>query len=48
MIGALAGTYGGAAVRSKLAAAIGSDRPAAFIEDAVAVVGAALLVGAVR
>ena len=46
VIGALVGTYGGAAGRSRLAAALGSDRPAAFIEDAVAVVGAALLVGA--
>jgi uncharacterized membrane protein len=43
--GAVVGTLGGRAVRARLAAAFGSDRPAAFIEDAVAV-GGALLIGA--
>ena len=39
--GAVVGTLGGRAFRARLAAAFGSDRPAAFIEDAVAI-GAAL------
>ena len=45
-VGAVVGTLGGRAFRAKLAAAFGSDRPAAFIEDAVAV-GGALLLGVV-
>jgi uncharacterized membrane protein len=36
LVGAVIGTLGGAAARSRLAAAFGSDRPAALIEDAVA------------
>ncbi|EJZ19114.1 DUF4126 family protein (plasmid) [Rhizobium sp. Pop5] len=47
VIGAVIGTYGGAAVRGKLAASFGKDLPAALIEDAVAVIGAVLIVGAV-
>jgi uncharacterized membrane protein len=43
-VGAVVGTLGGRAFRSRLAAAFGSDRPAAFIEDAVAI-GGALLIG---
>ena len=43
-MGALIGTYGGAEARSRLAAAFGRDRPAALIEDAVAVAGAVLIV----
>jgi len=43
-IGAVIGTYGGAAVRANLAKSFGQDRPAAFIEDAVAVVAALLIV----
>jgi uncharacterized membrane protein len=46
-LGAVIGTLGGAAGRARLAAAFGKDRPAAFIEDAIAVLGAALIVGAV-
>jgi uncharacterized membrane protein len=42
--GAVAGTLGGRAARAKLAAAFGSDRPAALLEDAVAIAGAALVV----
>jgi uncharacterized membrane protein len=42
--GAVVGTLGGRAFRARLAAAFGSDRPAAFIEDAVAI-GGALLIG---
>ena len=48
LVGAVIGTYGGAAVRGRLAAQFGSDRPAALLEDAVAIVGAALIVSAVR
>ncbi|OWO95751.1 DUF4126 domain-containing protein [Rhizobium esperanzae] len=47
VIGAVVGTYGGAALRARLAAAFGKDLPAALVEDAVAVVGALLIVGAV-
>ncbi len=44
IVGAFIGTLGGRAFRARLAAAFGSDRPAAFIEDAVAI-GGALLIG---
>ncbi len=43
IVGALIGTYGGAAVRARMAAAFGKDWPAALIEDVVAI-GAAVLV----
>ena len=43
-VGAVLGTLGGHAFRARLAAAFGSDRPAAFVEDAVAI-GGALLIG---
>ncbi|MET0741884.1 MAG: DUF4126 domain-containing protein [Microvirga sp.] len=46
--GAVIGTLGGAAARARLANAFGRDRPAALIEDAVAILGAALIVGALR
>jgi uncharacterized membrane protein len=42
--GAVAGTLGGASFRAALAARLGSDPPAAFIEDAIAIAGAALIV----
>lgn len=42
--GAVAGTYGGAAARARLAAMFGRDLPAALTEDLVAVGGAALIV----
>ena len=45
-VGAVIGTYGGAAVRAKMAASFGKDPPAAFIEDGVAIFGAALIVAA--
>lgn len=48
MVGAVIGTLGGHAVRAQLAASFGSDRPAAFIEDAVAIGGALLIVMALR
>jgi uncharacterized membrane protein len=41
--GAVIGTLGGRAVRSRLASAFGKDRPAAFIEDAIAIGGAYLI-----
>jgi len=44
VVGAVIGTLGGAHLRGKLAASFGRDAPAAFIEDAVAVVGAILIV----
>jgi uncharacterized membrane protein len=44
VVGAVIGTLGGAALRARLAAAFGSDRPAALIEDVIAVGGAALIV----
>jgi uncharacterized membrane protein len=46
IVGAVIGTLGGAAARGRLAAAFGSDRPAAFIEDAVAIGGALLVYAA--
>ncbi|MCW4116859.1 DUF4126 domain-containing protein [Aurantimonas sp. MSK8Z-1] len=45
-LGAIIGTLGGAAARGWLAARFHNDRPAALIEDAVAIVGAALIVSA--
>lgn len=42
--GAIIGTLGGRAFRARLATAFGSDRPAALIEDVVAI-GGALLIG---
>ncbi|MBB3320497.1 MULTISPECIES: DUF4126 domain-containing protein [unclassified Rhizobium] len=47
IVGAVVGTLGGAVARGKLAAAFGKDRPAALIEDAVAIIGALIIVGAV-
>jgi uncharacterized membrane protein len=40
--GAVVGTLGGRAFRARLAAAFGSDRPAAFMEDALAITGGLL------
>jgi uncharacterized membrane protein len=45
-IGAVIGTLGGANVRGRLAKAFDRDRPAAFIEDMVAIIGALLIVAA--
>lgn len=42
-VGAVIGTLGGRAARGALAEKFGNDRPAAFLEDAVAI-GAALLI----
>jgi uncharacterized membrane protein len=48
IVGAVIGTLGGRALRARLAIAFGSDRPAAFIEDAIAIIGAALIGVALR
>ncbi|SCY33495.1 DUF4126 domain-containing protein [Microvirga guangxiensis] len=45
-IGAVIGTLGGAAIRSRLAKRFGMDRPAAFIEDAVAFLACVFVIGA--
>src|ERR1700761_7679864 len=44
VIGAVIGTLGGAAFRGRLAAAFGKDLPAAITEDAIAIIGAFLIV----
>jgi uncharacterized membrane protein len=44
VVGAVVGTLGGRAARARLAAAFGSDRPAALLEDAVAIAGALVVV----
>ncbi len=48
LAGALAGTLGGAAARGWLASRFNRDRPAALIEDAVAILGAILIIAAFR
>jgi uncharacterized membrane protein len=47
-LGAVVGTLGGAAVRAGLAASFERDLPAALIEDAVALAGAALVILVLR
>jgi len=44
VIGAVVGTLGGRAFRGWLATAFGNDHPAAFIEDALAIGGAVLII----
>ena len=44
VVGAVIGTLGGRAARGRLAAAFGNDRPAALIEDVVAIGGGLLIV----
>jgi uncharacterized membrane protein len=44
VIGAVIGTLGGRAVRARIARSFGKDPPAAFLEDAVAIVGGLLIV----
>jgi uncharacterized membrane protein len=46
IVGAVIGTLGGRTVRGKLATTFGSDRPAGFLEDAVAIIGGLLIVAA--
>ena len=45
-VGSIIGTLGGEEGRTRLAAAFGKDRPAALIEDTIAIIGAALVLGA--
>lgn len=47
-VGAVIGTLGGAEARARLAARLGKDRPAALIEDAVAIGGALAIVALAR
>lgn len=47
-VGAVIGTLGGAAGRARLAKTFGRDQPAALIEDAIAIIGALLIVSALR
>jgi uncharacterized membrane protein len=47
-VGAVGGTVGGRAFRGWLAKTFGSDHPAAFLEDAVAIGGALLILMAAR
>lgn len=46
--GACLGTLGGHALRARLATAFGRDRPAAFLEDAIAITAALLIMLAMR
>ncbi len=48
VVGAIIGTLGGARARARLAASFGRDLPAALVEDAVAILGALLVVLALR
>ena len=48
VIGAVIGTYGGAEIRSRMAKAFGRDPPAAFIEDAGAIILGLIIVLASR
>jgi uncharacterized membrane protein len=48
VLGAVAGTLGGASARARLAALFHHDLPAAFIEDAIAIVLAAACVQGLR
>jgi len=48
ILGAVIGTVGGYAMRARLASAFGRDRPAALIEDAIAIGGAFLIVAALQ
>jgi len=48
IVGAVIGTLGGYAARAKLAAALRNDMPAAFIEDAVAILAAIVIVLAIQ
>jgi uncharacterized membrane protein len=48
MVGAVIGTLGGRMLRARLASAFRKDPPAALIEDAIAIVGAVLVVWMTR
>jgi uncharacterized membrane protein len=48
VIGAVIGTYGGAEIRGSMAKAFGRDTPAAFIEDAGAIILGLIVIWALR
>ncbi len=48
VIGAVLGTFGGAAARGWLAVRFGSGRPAALLEDAVAIGGGIAIMALLR
>jgi uncharacterized membrane protein len=48
IVGTVIGTLGGHAARARLAAALRKDAPAAFIEDAVAILAAVVIVMVIR
>ena len=48
VIGAVIGTYGGAEIRGRMAKAFGRDQPAAFIEDAGAIILGLIVIWALR
>jgi uncharacterized membrane protein len=48
VIGAVTGTFGGAEIRSYMAKAFGRDTPAAFIEDAGAIILGLIIIWALR
>jgi uncharacterized membrane protein len=48
VIGAVIGTYGGAEIRAQMAKAFGRDQPAAFIEDAGAIILGLIIIWASR
>ena len=48
VVGAVVGTLGGHAFRTRLAAAFGNDRPAALVEDAIALGGAVVVLALFR
>jgi uncharacterized membrane protein len=48
VVGAVIGTYGGAEIRSRMAEAFGRDQPAAFIEDAAAIILGLIIIWAAR
>ncbi|HEY3622790.1 MAG TPA: DUF4126 domain-containing protein [Roseiarcus sp.] len=48
VVGAVIGTYGGAEIRAQMAKAFGRDTPAAFIEDAGAIILGLIIIWALR
>jgi len=48
VIGAVIGTFGGAEIRAYMAKALGRDTPAAFIEDAGAIILGLIIIWALR
>jgi uncharacterized membrane protein len=48
VVGAVIGTFGGAEIRAQMAKAFGRDTPAAFIEDAGAIVLGLIVIWALR